>query len=84
MYLSANMSTLDIAFLEFGNLFCVRYKYKSLKYGLFKYPACISFISDREMGTFQYFSLNDFQDLIYVYLLGQIFLNDIIGIDQIC
>ena len=44
MYLSANVSTLCIALLELGNLFCARYRYKSLKYGLFKYPAHISFI----------------------------------------
>ena len=28
--------------LELGDLFCVRCKYKSLKYGLNKYPVCIS------------------------------------------
>ena len=75
MFLSANTSTLHITILELGNLFYVRYRSKSLKYGLLKYPTCISFIVP---------GMCDFQDLIYICLLGQIFLNYIIGIDQIC
>ena len=43
VYFSANVSTFHIADLVLGNLFCGRYKYKSLKYGLIKYPACISY-----------------------------------------
>ena len=43
IYFSANVSTFCIADLLLGNLFCARYKYKSLKYGLIKYPACIFF-----------------------------------------
>ena len=43
IYLSASTSTLHIVLLKLGNLFCVRYRYKALKYGLFRYPTCISF-----------------------------------------
>ena len=43
IYISANISTFHIADLVLDNLFCVRYKYISLKYGLIQYPACISF-----------------------------------------
>ena len=42
IYLSANVSTFLIAVFVLGNVFCARYKYKSLKYVLIKYPACIS------------------------------------------
>ena len=35
-YLSANASVFLIAGLEDGSLFCDKYKYKSLKYGLYK------------------------------------------------
>ena len=45
LYFSASASIFLIAGLEDGNLFCDRYKYKSLKYGLCMYPACISLIS---------------------------------------
>ena len=43
IYFSDNISTFCIADLVFGNLFCSKYKYMSSKYGLIKYPACISF-----------------------------------------
>ena len=43
IYFSANVFTFCIADLVLGNLFCARYKYKSLKYELIKYPACIYF-----------------------------------------
>ena len=43
-YLSASTSTLHVALFELGNLFCVKYRYISLKYGLFKYPTCIPFM----------------------------------------
>ena len=43
IYLSADVSTFLNADLTLGSLFCVKYKHKSLKYGLIKYPACISF-----------------------------------------
>ena len=45
MHFSASVSILLIADLEEGSLFCDRYRYRSLKYELCKYPACISLIS---------------------------------------
>ena len=57
MYLSANTSTLCIVLLEVGNLFCARYKYKSLKYELFKYPTQISFIVTGRWVPFSTFLL---------------------------
>ena len=44
-YFSASASIYLIASLEDGNLFCDKYRYKSLKYGLCMYPVCISLIS---------------------------------------
>ena len=44
IYLSTSASTLHIALFELDNLFCAKYRYISLKYGIFKYPTCISFI----------------------------------------
>ena len=43
-YFSANVSTFQIAVFGLGNLFQAKYRYKSLKYRLIKYPACIPFI----------------------------------------
>ena len=43
MYFSANVSIFYNADLVLGNLFCTRYKYKSLTYGLIQYPACFPF-----------------------------------------
>ena len=43
-YFSARASIFLITSLEDGNLFCDKYKYKSLKYGLCMYPTCISLI----------------------------------------
>ena len=43
IHIFANVSTFYIADLMLGNLFCARYKYKPLKYGLSKYPAYITF-----------------------------------------
>ena len=45
IYFSASISILLIANLEEVSLFCDKYKYRSLKYELCKYPACISLIS---------------------------------------
>ena len=39
MYFSANASTFLIPTLELGNLLWAKYKYISLKYKVFKYPA---------------------------------------------
>ena len=44
IYFSANVSNFCITDLVLGNLFCARYQYKSLKYGLIKFSACISFM----------------------------------------
>ena len=44
IYFSASASTLLIAILEEGNLFCDKNKHRSLKYELCKYPSCISLI----------------------------------------
>ena len=41
-YLSANGLVLLIAALHDGNLFCTKYKYTSLKNGLFRNPVWIS------------------------------------------
>ena len=42
--LSANVSVILTATLCDGNLFCTKYEYTSLKYGLFKYTTWISFM----------------------------------------
>ena len=42
IYFSANVSILLITDLEESSLCCDKYKYRSLKYELCKYPACIS------------------------------------------
>ena len=44
IYFSASVSTLLIAILEEGSLLYDKYKYRSLKYELCKYPACVSLI----------------------------------------
>ena len=44
-YLSDKASSFLIADFELGSLFCDKYRYKSLKYGLYKYPTCFSLIS---------------------------------------
>ena len=44
MYCSAKASSFHIPTLELGGLLLAKYKYISLKYKLFKYPAQISFI----------------------------------------
>ena len=54
-HFSASASTLLIAALEEGSLFCDKYKYKSLKYELCKYPVCISFISTGKWVPFNTF-----------------------------
>ena len=54
-YLSAGASILHIALFELGYLFCAKYKYVSLKYGLFKYPNCISFMVTERCEPFNTF-----------------------------
>ena len=54
-YYSASVLILLIANLEEGSLFCDRYKYRSLKYELCKYPACISLISTGKCVPFSTF-----------------------------
>ena len=39
IYFSDNVYNFFMAVLELGSLFCNKYWYKSLKYGLCKYPA---------------------------------------------
>ena len=62
-YLSTSTSTLCIALFELGNLFCAKYRYISLKYGLFKYPAYISFIV-----TWRCLPFNTFLSMIFKFL----------------
>ena len=44
-YFSDKVSNFLIMDFELGSLICDKYRYRSLKYGLYKYPACISLIS---------------------------------------
>ena len=44
-YFSDNVSNFLMAVFELGSLFCDRYRYKSLKYELYKYLAWISLTS---------------------------------------
>ena len=81
IYLSTNISILCIALCELGNLFWQRYRYRSLKYGLFKYPAWISFNSNWKVSSLQYFSLDNFQNLVYICLFWYIFLNYLVCIN---
>ena len=71
MSLSANTSTLCIELLELGNLFCVRDKYKSLKYGLFKYHTFISFIVTERGVPFSTFLCMIFENLSMSVCLGK-------------
>ena len=48
-----------------GNLFCIRYKYTSLKYGLIKYPACISFTVTGKCVPFRAFLFIIFNFYLY-------------------
>ena len=73
IYLSANVSTLCIVLLELGNLFCARYRCKSLKYGPFKYPACISFIVTGRWVPFNTFLWIIFKILSISVCLGKYF-----------
>ena len=73
IYLSANVSTLCIALLEVGNLFCARYRYKSLKYGLFKYPTHISFIVTGRWVPFNTFLYMIFKILSISVCFGKYF-----------
>ena len=63
IYLSPSTSMLHIALLELGNLFCAKYKYMSLKYGLSRYSACISF-----MVTGRWVPFNTFLCIIFKIL----------------
>ena len=55
IYFSASVSILLITNLEEGSLFCDKCKYRSLKYELCKYPACISLISTGKWMPFSTF-----------------------------
>ena len=43
IYFSSSVSTFQIAVFVLYNVFWAKHRYKSLKYGLIKYPSCISF-----------------------------------------
>ena len=58
---------------ELGILFCVRYKYKSLRYGLHKYPACISFTVIGRWELFNTFLCIIFNILSISVCLGKYF-----------
>ena len=60
VYIFANVSTFWIADLVSGNLFCARYKYNSLNYGLIKYPTCIPFTVTGKFVPFRSFLCNYF------------------------
>ena len=51
IYFSASVSTLLITALEEGSLFGDKVKYRSVKYELCNYPACISLILTRQMSA---------------------------------
>ena len=72
-YFSASVSTLCIALVELGNLFCAKYKYISLKYGLFKYPTCISFMVTRRCVPFNTFLCMIFKILSMSVCFGKYF-----------
>ena len=73
IYLSTSTSTLCIALLELGNLFCAKYRYKSLKYGLFKYSACISFMVTGKCVPFNIFLCMIFKILSMSVCFGKYF-----------
>ena len=59
IYFSSSVYTLLIAILEKGSLFCDKYQYRSLKYEICKYPACISLISsENEYLSVPFFGLS--------------------------
>ena len=60
IYFSSNISTFLTNDLVLGSLFCAIYKHKCLKYGLIKYPACISFTLTGTCVPFRTFSLYNF------------------------
>ena len=51
IYLSAHVSPCLIALLVLGNLFCARYKYMSLKYGLIRYPDILPVLALQSQGN---------------------------------
>ena len=71
IYLSANVSTFLTADLVLGSLFCTRYKYKSLKYWLSKYPTCISFTVTGKYIPFRTFLCIIFNILSILAYLGK-------------
>ena len=73
IYLSASTSTLNIALLELGYLFCAKYKYISLKYGLVTYPTCISFMVTGRCVPFNTFLCMIFKILSISICFGKYF-----------
>ena len=66
---STNASTLQIAIFVPSNLFWAKYKYKSLKYGLVKYPVYISFTVTGKCVSLRTFIWIIFNFFIYISLL---------------
>ena len=73
IYLPTNVLNLHIALLGLGNLFCARYKYKSLKYGLFKYPNHFSFTVTGRWVPFNTFHRIIFKIVSISVCLGKYF-----------
>ena len=72
-YLSDSATTLHTALFELGNLCCAKYKYISLKYGLFKYPAVIPFIVTGRCVPFNTFLSMSFKILFMSVCFGKYF-----------
>ena len=72
IHLFASTSTLHIALLELCNLFCVKYKYKSLKYELFRYHACISLFVTGRCVPFNTFLCIIFKFFLYQFVFVNI------------
>ena len=72
IYLSASTSPLRISLLELGYLFCAKYRYISLKYGLFKYQACTSFVVTARCVPFNTFFVKFSKLCLYLSVLANI------------
>ena len=75
IYLSPSTSILHIAPLGLDSLFYARYWYISLKYGIFKYPTCISFKVTWRCVPFNNFLWIIFfsEFCLYLFVLANIF-----------
>ena len=84
MYLSAKVSFFLVATLVLGNLFCVWYKYMSVKYGLVLYPACISFTVTSKWIAFRTFSFYYSNNLSISASLVKTFCTNLPVLTQLC